>query len=109
MLRITPIETHQAAILKLEGRLSGPWVAELRRCCASLARREISVKINLQGVSFIDRPGRDLLLRMEGQGTPLLESSEFLRDLLHPDGRRQSERRAKSVKKESPHARTLRP
>lgn len=108
MLRITPIQTNHAAILKLEGRLSGPWVDELRRCCAGLAKQKIRVKINLRDVAFIDRPGRDLLLRMESQGTPLLDSSEFLRDLLHPDGRR-PERRAKSPKKERPHARTLRP
>jgi hypothetical protein len=109
MLRITTIQTHQAATLKLEGQLSGPWVEELRRCWASLAQQRVPVKINLREVTFMDRPGRDLLLRMEHQGTPLLDGSEFLRDLLQLDGRRQSKRRPKSVKKENANARTLRP
>ena len=108
MLRITPIQTLKAATLKLEGQLSGPWVEELRRSWASLAEDKVPVRINLRHVTFMDRPGRDLVLGMERQGTPLLDSSEFLRDLLHPDGRR-PERRAKSPKKERPHARTLRP
>jgi len=108
MLRITPIQTRQTATLKLEGQVSGPWVEELRRCWDSLAQGKVPVKINLRHVTFVDRPGRELLLRMEREGTPFLECSEFLRDLLHLDGRRQSKRRPKSVKKEKLHARTLR-
>jgi hypothetical protein len=109
MLRISPIQTRQAVTLKLEGRLSGPWVEELRRCWASLAQDKVPVRINLRHVTFVDRPGRELLLRMERQGAPLVDCSEFLRELLHLDGRRPSRRRPKSVKKESSHARTLRP
>jgi len=107
MLRITPIQTCQSATLKLEGQLSGPWVDEFRRCWTSLAQQKVPVKINLRHVSFVDQPGRDLLLRIERQGTPLLECSEFLRDLLHSDGRRPSKRRPQSVKKERSHARTI--
>lgn len=108
MLRITPIQTPQAATLKLEGQLSGPWVEELRRCWASLAQQKVPVKISLRHVTFVDRPGRDLLLRLESRGTLLLDGSEFLRDLLHLDGRRQSQRRPRPAKKERSHARTLR-
>ena len=109
MLRITPIQTRRITTLKLEGKLSGPWVDELGRCWAGLARKKVPVRIDLRDVTFLDRLGRDLLLRMERRGTPLLECSEFLRDLLHPDGRRQAKRRQTPVKKESSHARTLRP
>jgi hypothetical protein len=108
MLRITPIQTRRIATLKLEGKLSGPWVEELQRCWASLGQQKVPARINLRDVSYIDRAGRDLLLRMESQGTPLLECSEFLRDLLQPDGRRQVKRRKISAKKENSHARTLR-
>ena len=109
MLRVTTIQTHRVTTLKLEGKLAGPWVDELRRCWAGLAQQGISVRINLRDVTSLDRLGRELLLRMERQGTPLLECSEFLRDLLHPDGRRQTKRRQTRVKKENSHARTLRP
>ena len=109
MLRVTTIQTHRVTTLKLEGKLAGPWVDELRGCWASLARNKVSVRINLRDVTFLDRLGRELLLRMERQGTPLLECSEFLRDLLHPDRRRQTKRRQTRVKKENAHARTLRP
>lgn len=109
MLRITPIQTRRSATLKLEGRLSGPWVDELRRCWVGLAKHKVPVKINLREVTFLDHFGRDLLLRMERQGTLMLDCSEFLRDLLHSDGRRQTKRHPTPVKKERAHARTLRP
>lgn len=109
MLRVTPIQTRRMTTLKLEGQLSGPWVDELRRCCASWAQKKVPVRINLRDVTFLDLLGRELLLRMERQGTPLLECSEFLRDLLHSDRRRQTKRRQTRVKKENSHARTLRP
>jgi hypothetical protein len=35
MLRIEPLDTGGSAVLKVEGRVIGPWVEELREACES--------------------------------------------------------------------------
>ena len=60
MLRITENITAEGrgVVLRLEGRVAGPWVAELRR--ALLARRGSPgqpVVLDLEQVSFIDHEG----------------------------------------------------
>jgi hypothetical protein len=108
MLRITTIRTRKAATLNLEGQLKGPWVEELGRYWTSLPKGKVPVQINLRHVTFVDRPGRELLLRLERQGTPLLDCSQFLEDLLHLNGRHSPTRHGKTMKKERTNARTLR-
>lgn len=58
MLRITHDIDATGAILRLEGRVSGPWVDELRRACleqAATPRRPLT--IDLRDVTFIDTAG----------------------------------------------------
>ena len=63
MLRITIHEEATKVMLKLEGRIVGPWTAELDRTWHSLGPslegRKLSV--DLCGVSYIDREGRGVL------------------------------------------------
>jgi len=77
-------KTRHAVVLKLEGRVKGPWVEELRK--AWLASAKIAdgepVSVDLGAVSFIDGRGRDLLLRMRGEGVALNGGSSFLRHIL---------------------------
>jgi anti-anti-sigma regulatory factor len=83
MLRVTPIKTDEATVLKLEGNLSGPWVEELRQCWMELVGRNVRVEVDLQSVHFLDAQGTTLLLAMERQGSRLFGSSPFIHDLLH--------------------------
>jgi ABC-type transporter Mla MlaB component len=99
MLRVTPMRVQKKAMLKLEGKLSGPWVDELQRCWTSLKQEESPISVNLQEVSFLDGRGRSLLLRMEREGAHLVECSDFIGNLLHPD-KHQTTRRKKSLRKE---------
>ena len=58
MLRITHDIDAAGAILRLEGRIVGPWVDELRRACveqAATPRRPLT--IDLRDVTFIDAAG----------------------------------------------------
>ena len=84
MLRITPIKTDSMLIIKLEGRLSGPWVDEMHTYWASHvdAASRVTIQVNLRDVSYLDYRGRDLLLRMKREGASLVGASEFLRHLL---------------------------
>lgn len=85
MLRITPIENEPNGLLLIvEGRVLGPWVAELE---AAVARAQVSssnvVTLDLAAVSFIDAGGVALLHLLLGQGIRLRAISPFILELLH--------------------------
>lgn len=58
-LRITIEEDAEAMVLKLEGRLAGPWVAELDRLWAqaSAARGERKLALDLRQTTYADSEG----------------------------------------------------
>lgn len=72
MLKITVEIEAKRTIFKLEGRLTGPWVEELRTCWAKAAEREQPVAVVLNEVTFIDVMGRKLLADMHRQGVELV-------------------------------------
>jgi ABC-type transporter Mla MlaB component len=74
MLRITTDEKTQCRTLRLEGRLEGPWVAVLARCFRSAVgrRRGRQVRIDLNGVTFVDSAGKAQLAEVFAQGAELL-------------------------------------
>lgn len=63
MLRITVEEKPETVVLKLEGRLAGPWAAELGRLwqekAPGFAQKKIS--LDLREVTFADPSGMRLL------------------------------------------------
>jgi hypothetical protein len=64
MLKITVRETSGGNVIKLEGRIAGPNVAEFERIWQSLAPSFDSSKklsLDLCEVTFADGPGRQLL------------------------------------------------
>jgi len=70
MLRIT-VENHShTATLKLEGKLSGPWVDELERTWYKVTNEAVgdSVLLDLCDVTFVDPEGRKQLAWMYKQG-----------------------------------------
>lgn len=74
MLRITTDETPQALTLRLEGRLDGPWVAVLAECWhRALPDAEgRQVRVDLNGVTFVDLRGKAQLAEMHARGAQLL-------------------------------------
>lgn len=72
MLRITFQEDPVGTTVKLEGKLSGPWVEELERSWIEhplQPSRQITV--DLSDVTYIDPEGKRLLARMMGKGVYL--------------------------------------
>jgi hypothetical protein len=63
MLRITVQDGEESRTIKLEGRIAGPWVAELERVWRSLApsfdRKRLH--LDLRSVDFVDAAGGLLL------------------------------------------------
>jgi len=73
MLRITKVDGPERIILKLEGRLMGPWVEELalyKNRLACLPQNHLLV--DLGGVTFVDEEGKTLLKQMWRQGAELV-------------------------------------
>jgi hypothetical protein len=83
MLRITKLSRPNGRpVLMLEGRLVGPWVAELRRTVAEVDGPRA---VDLAGVTFADEEGVAALRAIRGAGADLVGASGFLAALIGGD------------------------
>jgi hypothetical protein len=84
MLRITNTTRPDGVTIVLEGRLAGPWVDELARCWTALTATHAaaSVWVQLDAVTFIDAPGKELLRTMHKEGADLAASGCMIRAIL---------------------------
>lgn len=84
MLRITVVESSQsAATLRVEGRITGSLVEELRRACnACKSSDEIHLSLELAEVSFTDAAGIELLKELRSRGVSLEHTNPFMADQL---------------------------
>jgi len=74
MLKITTRMKGRAPLFELEGRLAGPWVAELERCWMTTPKPEgkDGACVDLTSVTYIDADGKALLVRMHREGADLI-------------------------------------
>jgi anti-anti-sigma regulatory factor len=74
MLRITAHDNPRVLTLQLEGRLEGPWAAELERCwkatLAGLCKPKL--RVDLTGVTFVDTAGRARLAALHRKGAEFI-------------------------------------
>jgi ABC-type transporter Mla MlaB component len=83
VLRISPAQSSAGLItLTLEGRLLGPWVAELESAITATGFPPARVRLDLSGVQYADASGVDLLQRLSRQGVHLEALSPFIRELV---------------------------
>jgi ABC-type transporter Mla MlaB component len=87
MLRITPTGSgnHQM-ILRLEGRVAGPWVTELWKACEKVLGQGQALVLNLAEVSFLDAAGVTLLTKFRSKGVELDGCSPFVTEQLKGAG-----------------------
>ena len=87
MLRITVVESSVNAVtLRVEGRIAGPWVEELRTTCnVHTDRDQIQLYLDLEDVSFADAAGVACLKELRDQGVGLSRVSPFLTELFKND------------------------
>ena len=81
MLRIHNENENQGVVLRLEGKLVDPWVAELVRVWMDLAKGPHAgkpVTIDLEAVSFVDARGRSMLRAFNRLGCQLRGSGPFI-------------------------------
>ena len=82
MLRIS--KEDGGNVLHLSGRLTGAWVAELRRVCETEAGFATELALDLSEVQFADREGVTLLRSLAARGIRVHGSSPFIAELLSP-------------------------
>jgi anti-anti-sigma regulatory factor len=73
------------AVLTLEGRLTGEWVAELAKTTAAAMTHATYVTLELSGLTFVDASGVAMLRDAADRGARLTGGSTFI-DALIADG-----------------------
>ena len=84
MLKLTLAENNGRPMvtLRLEGRLAGPWVAEVRKACEKIIGESRPLELDLTDVSFVDSAGVALLAQFRTRGVSLADCSPFLQEQL---------------------------
>ena len=90
MLKITILDSASELRFRLEGKLSGPWVSELRQCwlTASSTTGGRGTVAELRDVDFVDPAGQQLLTDMHSAGVRLQAVSPLIRTLVDEISRR---------------------
>jgi hypothetical protein len=80
MLRITIVESSKIAVtLRIEGRITGPWVEELRTACdLHTFPDDVQLSLELADISFADAAGIALLRELRTRGVGLIRATPFL-------------------------------
>jgi hypothetical protein len=78
VLRITELKAGDHRSLRVEGRLAGPWVDELRLAC----ERHRARALDLRGLQTVDLEGLTLLRQLARDGIALERLSGFLAALM---------------------------
>ncbi len=76
MLRISTVDQGDKVTIKLEGKISGPWVEELsnywQRSKSSYGGKKVTA--DLSSVTFVDLAGKKLLCSISREGVQLAGS-----------------------------------
>ena len=88
MLKITLHDSATECRFRLEGRLCGPWVAELEMCWRTAASTTADRKttMDLGEVDFVDDAGRALLQRMDAAGVRFLATTPVIKEIVQQIG-----------------------
>jgi anti-anti-sigma regulatory factor len=84
MLRITVVESSRSAVtLRVEGRITGSSVEELRIACdMHTFANEVQLSLELADVSFADAAGILLLKELGNRGVGLMRANPFMAEQL---------------------------
>jgi anti-anti-sigma regulatory factor len=95
MLRITIAETSIEQKWTLEGHLVHPWISELKSTWTrtETARRERKCVVDLNGVTFIDKNGEEVLAELCKQGAKFVATGIYTRHVVRNIERKKSNRR----------------
>jgi hypothetical protein len=90
MLKVSMIERSTERLLIVEGKLVGPWAAELRKVCeqakTDLQGRELV--LDMKHLTAISQEGENLLLDLMSHGIKFRSRDVFAKHVLKQVGRR---------------------
>lgn len=83
MLKISQVPpVNHAVMLRLEGRVVGPWVAELQKACEQVLMDGKALRLHLANVEYMDVPGVVLLMALRSRGVTFVECPPFAAEQL---------------------------
>jgi ABC-type transporter Mla MlaB component len=83
MLKISQAgKANHSVTLKLEGRVVGPWVGELRQVCETHLNENRPLKLDLSDVTFADASGVAVLSSLKSRGVTFTGCSPFVGEQL---------------------------
>ena len=83
MLRISEADrTTERVVLRLEGDVMGPWVAEMRRACEQVLSEGRRLTLDLGEVSFVEREAVQVLRELMCREVQLINCSPFISEQL---------------------------
>lgn len=83
MLKIMALESEgNRELLRLEGRVIGPWVDELRRFCEQVLEGGAPLTLDIAEVAFVERDGVHLLQRLIDRGVAVVNCPAFVTEQL---------------------------
>lgn len=92
MLKISQVgPVNHAITLRLEGRVVGPWIAELREACAKVMARGHALNLDMAEVLFLDQASVALLSDLKERGVGLVHCSPFVAEELKAAGKKAAE------------------
>jgi hypothetical protein len=100
MLKISIIEAHTERRLIVEGKLVGPWVAELRSACENVNTDVFGRKlvIDMRHVTAISQEGENVLFELIQKGVKFRCSGVFTKHILKQVARRANGNSGKAEK-----------
>jgi len=83
-MKISVVESSSVAVrLRVEGRLTGPWVDELSRACELQGLKDgVRLTLDLADVSFADAAGIELLKELRFRLVALVNLSSLVAEQL---------------------------
>jgi len=79
MLKITRVTSlDQEVILRMDGRVTGPWVELLRTSAASVEEEGMQLTLDLENVYYLDCEGVGLIKSLINSGTQLKNIPPFV-------------------------------
>ena len=84
MLRVTVVDALTSSVtLRVEGRITGSSVEELRRACdVHTFAEDVQLRLELADVSFADAAGIVLLKELRSRGVGLMRTNPFMAEQL---------------------------